>query len=266
MKIRLLILAMFFGLLANGFSDTNSFIEKAGKAAIKVATNYHQAQQAKLAEERKQQQAQARLVEQQKQAEEEKQAQENKIKRQQRMEALFALFAVGTFWFWILMAVVAITITAFIENEKFVFPSILSAILVAIYWKTIHEAFNWRALLLIALLYTVCGCLWSIFRWYRHVRETANHFKTRYGLNLSASNHGDLLRETTVGRYKSKVTAWIAFWPMSMFWNLFGDILTALYENMVKIYTSISRRHTSQFTKMSPEQESTERNVRAGRY
>lgn len=169
------------------------------------------------------------------------------------MESLFALFTVGSICFWLLMAAVVITVTTCIEKEHFVLPSILSIAVLAIYWKALHEAFEWRSLVLIAIGYVMCGCAWSVYRWYRYVRGVSQDYRARYGNALTSSHYADLVRETTVSRYKSKVMAWIAFWPMSTFWNIFGDILNTLYENMIKIYSSISRRHVAQFTQ-APEE------------
>lgn len=168
------------------------------------------------------------------------------------IESILAALAVGTFWFYLIIAIASIVFIACIENDHYGTPTVVSILLAVLYWK----AFTVLSLPTIAIIvggYAVAGVLWSVYRWYRHVQQAAFRFREKYGTTLTSSQKSDLKSEIKVSEHKSRITAWIAYWPWSLLWNITGDFFSMLYDAMVNAYQHIADRALNGFTVAEPE-------------
>jgi hypothetical protein len=162
--------------------------------------------------------------------------------------AILEFFALGTIGFWILCSLLSIVFIACIENETHWFPTCALIALGAIYWKPLVAlGLAWQGLAIGALVYVVAGMIWSIYRWYRFVKETADKYRQQYGNTLTDSNRSSLKSDISVSSNKALITGWIAYWPWSLVWNITGDFFKTAYEKLQKVYQGITDKALSGF-------------------
>lgn len=167
------------------------------------------------------------------------------------IESLLAALAVGTIWFWLILAIASIIIIACVENEHYPTPSIVAIILGAIYWKSI-VALPWSVIALAIGIFAVAGAIWSTFQWFRRVNKKAASYREKYGDTLSESQMESLKREISASENKALITGWIAFWPWDLFWTLTGDFFNMIYDALAGIYQGISNRAVGKFSVAKP--------------
>ena len=163
------------------------------------------------------------------------------------IETFLAAFAFGTFWFWLLATIASVIIISCVENEHYPTPSIVAILLGVVYWKAIVAA-PWHVIALVAGVFVLCGLLWSVFKWFRHVNKTVAEYREEHGTELSENQMRDLKNDLSVSQHKAMVTAWIAFWPWSVLWSLTGDFFNMLYDAMTNIYQKITNHGLSKFS------------------
>lgn len=167
------------------------------------------------------------------------------------IQSILALFALGTLWFWVLLAVLSIIFIASIENEKYAVPTLITLVFTAVYWKAFSAlSLDWRAVAIGVGVYAFVGILWSIFRWFKFVKSAANEYRSKKAGSENSLTEGqlaDLRREISVSNNKSRITAWIAYWPWSLVWNITGDFFTMIYENLEGLYQKIADRAVGKF-------------------
>lgn len=158
-------------------------------------------------------------------------------------------FALGTFGFWLLCGLISIIFVACLEHDNTWFPSVLSVALVALYWKAlVLLAIGWQAIAIGVLVYAVSGIVWSMFRWFRYVKSTADTYREEHGGKLTEQNRSTLVYKLKASNNKSRITAWIAYWPWSLVWNITGDFFKMAYESLQGVYQSIADRAIGKFT------------------
>lgn len=89
--------------------------------------------------------------------------------------AEIGFFAIGTLWFWILIAVASIIIFAFIEHEKGVmaFITFIAAMVALSFWGDVSWKWfteNWIISIGIVVSYFVLGTFWGVNKWWFFVR------------------------------------------------------------------------------------------------
>jgi hypothetical protein len=135
--------------------------------------------------------------------------------------------------FWLFIGMLSIIYIASVENDRYVFSVIFTALAVIIYFPAIVEILsNWQSILLFSFLYLLIGSVWSIYRWFRYcknfVQDNPGKKKDYYRSYLDASDH------------KKQITGWIVYWPWSALWHIVGDLVTSLFEALYKVYVKIS--------------------------
>jgi hypothetical protein len=167
------------------------------------------------------------------------------------IETILTSLAVGTIWFYLIIAIASVIFIACIEHDHYGTPTVLSILLAILYWK----AFVTLSLPTIAIIvggYALAGIIWSVYRWYRHVQQVAFTYREKYGLTLTPSQKSGLKSEIRVSDHKSRITAWIAYWPWSLLWNITGDFFSMLYDAMVNAYQHIADHALNKFTVAEP--------------
>ena len=169
------------------------------------------------------------------------------------IETITAALAVGTFWFWSILALASVLIIACTENEHYPTPTIIAILLGVVYWKDIVAA-PWQTIAIVVGVFALGGVIWSAFKWFRYVQKVVNRYTEENGKVLTESQMGRLEMEISPYRNKARITGWIAFWPWSLFWTITGDFFNMLYDSMVGVYQSISNRGMKKFTVKPPEE------------
>ena len=166
--------------------------------------------------------------------------------------SILEFFALGTFGFWILCTLASVVFVACLENDNRWFPTVLTVALVGLYWKSlVLLAIGWKAIALGALVYVLAGVVWSLFRWFRYVKSTADEYRATNGSNLKDYQLRELKGSLSATRNKGRITGWIAYWPWSLVWNITGDTFKMIYENLQGVYQKISDRAIGSFGTIS---------------
>ena len=168
------------------------------------------------------------------------------------IETITTALGVGTFWFWAILTFASVLIIACTENDHYPIPTIVSFILVTIYWKDII-AVQWQTIATIIGVFVLGGILWSAFKWFRYVQKSVNHYTKKYGNSLTPCQMAALELEISLYENKSRITGWMAFWPWSLFWTITGDFFNMVYDAMVGVYQGIANRSMKKFTLKSEE-------------
>jgi len=191
---------------------------------------------------------------------------------------LLEIFAFGTMWFWILLALFAFIVMIEIANEYITASAVTIALFIVLMFLCGNFTFTWikenpTTLLSILGIYLVGGVVVSAIKWAFWSRDAKDHYdeiKTEYikrnklGIPVSAvippENRADFrdfledrVRSTKidpefiipqVGKNKELVITWMAFWPWIAFWSLFSDVFRRIwietFRAVQKVYQSFS--------------------------
>lgn len=167
------------------------------------------------------------------------------------IEAVMAALAFGTVWFWTLLILSIILITAFVENERGVGAFIclvLTIGILSISFPLIREVLHHPGkTLLYVLAYFVAGTIWGVVKWFLYVRKQLEAYQERKANTMNARGIKEMtpalaveLRSYAsvpqVRENKSKVMFWMTYWPFSGLWTLINDPVRRIFKF---IYTSI---------------------------
>jgi len=189
---------------------------------------------------------------------------------------LATLFAIGTFWFWLLLLIDFVLITALVENEEGAWATAIAIgtifglnylwklpILTSIKANPGHVA-------LLVLSYFVIGAAWSFVKWYfflhkangRYLDFKAKFLETKNVNALDgqlaatlmdelAENNRYLDAESRISaeppiarKHKARLTRWATYWPFSMVGFALNDVVrktwTYIYEMLQGAYQRVS--------------------------
>jgi fatty acid desaturase len=156
------------------------------------------------------------------------------------------LFALGTFWFWLLIVVSMTSIIALIENEQNVIADIIFVVTMLALYKLgcgtalatigMWVAAHWFYSILIFLGYLLAGTAYSFIKWFifledgraRIIREKSYFYESDW---LPSEN-------------KSRITHWMIYWPLSGIWTMISN-------PVAKAFNRIFYRLESVYLKMS---------------
>jgi hypothetical protein len=125
------------------------------------------------------------------------------------------------------------------------FSRLLSAGLIL---KTIINAhWDWKSISIVAGLYLLVGILWALFRWHRRAVNLVQEYNTIK--DPSAFEFRNLQLRLNASDHKAQIMAWVTYWPWSLLWNFTGDIITALFDAVKNIFTSVSNQALKGATK-----------------
>ena len=79
----------------------------------------------------------------------------------------------------------------------------------------------------------------------------ANKYKEEY-LDCPINNdphsyYGTLEQSLEISGNKSRIIAWMVYWPWSLIWNVTGDFFTMIYETMMGVYQRIADKAVGKF-------------------
>ena len=185
------------------------------------------------------------------------------------MTALFALFAVGSVWFFIASAVFLIFLFYCVEHEF----SVRSGFIILGYFLFLqfichtnligNIALNPVKTLIVIGSYFLIGFIWSIIKWWILVNRDALTYKRKrlafledckkvkrsdvfLGGVLSLDTEvpeplrGEWRRSLDFGfeiprvhKNKNKISMWIIYWPTSLIWSLLNDFIKKAIDIMI---------------------------------
>jgi hypothetical protein len=196
--------------------------------------------------------------------------------------AIWNCIMFGSFWFWAIIAIwVLVEIIAVAHDEGgWAFGTFLVVFLA---WFLFGEgnllvqiAQNWKLVLIAMGAYMVVGTIWSLIKWRLFASKKArkyNELKTKWfdknapGKNLAdlseqeekvfwesiANSWGgyhkaDGIKKEIVPSYldhKEDILVWMIWWPFSLFWTVFDDLLKQLGEIIMHklrhVFTNVAK-------------------------
>lgn len=189
----------------------------------------------------------------------------------------YPFFIIGGFWFWALLVLSFIVLVLCVEFEA---PfKALGTIVVVTACLTLFgnfEPFEWIATHPLHVAgsivgYFVLGAGWSLVKWWLFVgkrKEVYDDLKFNWlkSQGIKATLVPEELRKDWVKRvrdefgwgsnknyqipqareFKGRIMTWMAYWPWSVFWSIFDDIIrkifSAIYAELASTFQRISSR------------------------
>lgn len=170
---------------------------------------------------------------------------------------MILLFALGSIWFWILIAIASIIIIYFTERDSHNWYANfwLIATCALLYFGGNAQMFKDVAnyaienpIKLIGWLvaYFAAGTLWSMLKWIFWLREIKRALEKAGSSKLMAEYY-------ELSYNKERVTHWIIYWPFSALWTLINDpvrkLANAIADQFAGTYNSISKKILGDFYK-----------------
>lgn len=165
---------------------------------------------------------------------------------------MLVLFEFGSLLFWVFFVVASIITIAILEKSDY--PGAWSTIWVAASFVTLyylgaktsitellfHILHNPIQTVVLFLLYTTVGILWSFVEWRWFVQR-----KARFLREQSRTIYIDI-EMPKASENKNRIFGWTFYWPWSVAWFLMHRPLEKLYEEIqkltAKIYAGIAER------------------------
>ena len=154
---------------------------------------------------------------------------------------MFELLVFGSWLFWAAALVVSVAIFSAIENEQgYGLMIFLTAIFALLFGKPLLYI-HWSTALFCVAAYLIIGGLWAVWRWFIHAKKVVH--KARLGETVYE-------RDLDVAHNKGHITAWIAYWPWSLFWEFTHGIFSSVYHAFVGIFDRISSGARNEISKL----------------
>lgn len=181
---------------------------------------------------------------------------------------LLSMFMFGTFWFWALLGVGMIVMTAFIVHERDVKAALtLVVVLAALALFGDFNALAWIRAHAVGFcvglgVYLAFGTVFAVFKWWRFVgrlRDTYDEAKARYlqthglaGPGIPVEYRGDWRNHVRqyvrdlrgdfppqARSYKGKIVSWMTYWPWNLLWTLINDPIRRLFKAIFQMIQGI---------------------------
>lgn len=106
----------------------------------------------------------------------------------------------------------------------------------------------------IVAVYLVSGAIWGFVKWYFYVLNSRDYVKTnetrlRAGWSTSSQNAKPFTNYLIEHNYipqakekKSLISVWMFWWPFSIFWTVFNDIIRRGYNWVITKYITVFQR------------------------
>jgi len=155
---------------------------------------------------------------------------------------LLEFLAVGTWGFWVLLAIASITMSEMLDHDSPGYATVVALVTAAVI--VFFGGFNPISWIkanptdfgLYAVGYFVAGTLWSVFKWYfwlLNIRRKIMEYKAVYPLATRSDLYNEGLPTDfppQVSKYKSRILGWMMLWPASMVWTVINDPVRHIFE------------------------------------
>lgn len=152
----------------------------------------------------------------------------------------WAIFTLGSIWFWLLIGVATVCIIGALENDAFgkAFATVVATVLLLTFCGAGLElkalcSWIWHhpgTTIGLFLGYLVIGSAYSIFKWYLFLKE----YKRK--LDDSKKKFSQYDRRSIVRDNKGRLINWMCYWPFSGLWSLLSDPFHAIYRHLTGVY------------------------------
>jgi hypothetical protein len=157
---------------------------------------------------------------------------------------MVTLFALGTFWFWLLITVAVISIIAITEQEdsNSWHWSILLGLPVLLYFTGCKNEIlsllsyvqeNPVTIILGFVGYLFLGTIWSVVKWYLYLTNIREYYRL-YPYNFNSNKSKFNAKEN-----KERIVNWMMYWPFSGLWTLINDPIKKSFQ---RIFTGLENR------------------------
>jgi hypothetical protein len=174
--------------------------------------------------------------------------------------ALFPFITAGSTVFWLLLVCGFLAIGWIVEEEEFVW-AVLTFVGLLIFLQLCttlgalaylrHNPFK----LLVAFgVYVGIGIIWSFCKWFIYLHDENERIHADYNWLFARLTDtiklGDIDKINeykkdikdkipTALRNKERITGWTAFWPWSMTWFFFSDLIRKLYKRIFQFFQEV---------------------------
>ena len=188
------------------------------------------------------------------------------------------LFIVGTFAFWLLVAIEIILLFVFMENENGLGASISVAVfLCLLQWAGNVDIINYirtNPLFMLSCLaaYFALGAVWGTIKWWVYCRDLLEHYeqakadffrsknvpvgtkvvpvelRVEWKKKIEDLNYRRSVTERIhseppqVRENKAKIMRWMTFWVISLIWSVIHDFVKRVFKTIYYRMASILQR------------------------
>ena len=156
------------------------------------------------------------------------------------IESLLGFFALGSLGFWALTIITLILGVSLLENDHEGWLTLEVLVYGILYFRDLSLGLLWWHYMLAGAGFIAIGLLWSVHKWKQKVSKD----KAAY---LEHEEPGDceknaFRRQVNPAWNKSRLSGWVFYWPISVFWAATGGLWESLYDSMARLYKKISNQ------------------------
>lgn len=158
--------------------------------------------------------------------------------------ALEAFFGIGAIGFYLFLLFLSIIFTCAVENDSnwlYFWSAAITVLGVCMYHGALVAlALNWQWFVGGFLVYGILGGVWSVIHWFFWCRDKIRDHPFKGNAYREETPEKYFKRLCVAHEHKSEITAWIVFWPWSLFWNVTGRFFKNIYYSLAEVYDRIS--------------------------
>lgn len=152
------------------------------------------------------------------------------------------LFVLGSVGFWILLCVAVIFLLVSMNHEDWggTWATVTLGVFICLFYflgnKNIvnnivsYISSHFGQFVLCVVGYLFIGVVWSFIKWYYFLLN-----KKENGVRKNSS-------EIQVSQNKSRIIAWMSYWPPSALWTLINDPVKRLFNNLFRKFEKVYQR------------------------
>lgn len=157
--------------------------------------------------------------------------------------SMLEFIALGTVGFWLLLGIETLFIIGCVENKSTGWGFVWGVLLLLLIKPIFDLAPSWQWLVGGFFAYFFIGAVWSIVKWYFHVKkevrdELANYKKTKGDEKGYDPKYLKLRLQPSEN--KNLLCLWIAYWPWSVLWSLTRDLVINIVDALTHVYQNIT--------------------------
>lgn len=182
-----------------------------------------------------------------------------------------SLFVIGAIGFWVTVLGAAALVMVFEEKEQEVkaFTTLVIAILLLEWGGDLgFFSFVWNHSIQFAGYvagYFSIGVAWSFVKWWFCLDDLREKIQRKAIIPGYFQENADGKREIDLEAYRSQIICWMIYWPWSMLWALFNDIIRRvfrfIYNRIQSVFRKIARWMLDDLLNSKPSEDSADRDV-----
>jgi len=167
---------------------------------------------------------------------------------------MFELLTVGTWLFWVLFVIFSIFAFACTESDNKGVLVVATIVFLGLFYKSwIKLDVSLKEVAIFAGSYIVIGSIWTIIKWWLHVKKVQLDIQSTAPSQYSSVREG-FRRKLDPVQNKARITTWGIYWPWSMLWSAFHDIVDMAFQALLRQFRKISAGALKELDEKFPEQ------------